>query len=643
MDPITRQAVVAAAAGAAGGEALYVDDVFSTYLYEGTGSTQSIDNGIDLSGEGGLVWLKKRSASAGHYWADTVRGETKTIRSDGTSGEATNAVPINSFNSNGFTIGGDSEINSILGHTMASWTFRKAPGFFDVVTYTGDGVSGRTVSHSLGSTPGMIIIKSTSNVENWQVWHRSVTGNLELDNTGAANSSSVRVTAVSSTDFTLSTFNTSNANGQTYVAYIFAHDDQSFGTNGDESIIKCGSYTGTGSDPVITVGWEPQWLLIKSASTTGNWQLYDVMRGMPVGGDESRLYADLTNAEESIDNAIELTSTGFIPRSSATDVSGVDYIYMAIRRPHKPPTAATEVLYLNARTGTGADLTTTGIGFPHDAVVIANRSNAGDWKGWFDRLRGNFTYLLSHETNAEGVAGGYAFNDATGTAFLASNNRWNRLSQTHIDYFFRRAPGFMDVVAYTSDGSVDQQVSHNLGVIPELIINKERSGNGSWTTYHSALGRNVYVYLNSPNVSSSFTNIWGTVDPTSSTFNIRSASVGMGSGDTAIAYLFASLDGISKVGTYSGTGSNVDVDCGFTAGARFVLIKRTDSSGDWYVWDTTRGIISGNDPYIFLNDTAAEVTTTDYIDPLNAGFTVTSSAPAALNASGGSYIYLSVA
>ena len=110
-----------------------------------------------------------------------------------------------------------------------------------------------------------------------------------------------------------------------------------------------------------------------------------------------------------------------------------------------------------------------------------------------------------------------------------------------------------------------------------------------------------------------------------------------------IVYLFASLDGVSKVGSYTGTGSNINVDCGFTAGARFVLIKRTDSSGDWYVWDTSRGIVIGNDPYLLLNSNAAEVTNTDYIDPLNAGFTVTSSAPAALNANGGTYLFLAIA
>jgi hypothetical protein len=133
--------------------------------------------------------------------------------------------------------------------------------------------------------------------------------------------------------------------------------------------------------------------------------------------------------------------------------------------------------------------------------------------------------------------------------------------------------------------------------------------------------------------------------PTASVFSVGPAGYSTNtSGVKYIAYLFASVDGISKIGTYSGTGSNVNVDCGFSAGARFVLIWRADSSGPgWYVYDSARGIVAGNDPYSLLGSTATEVTNTDYIDPLNAGFTVTSSAPAALNTSGGTYTFLAIA
>ena len=115
------------------------------------------------------------------------------------------------------------------------------------------------------------------------------------------------------------------------------------------------------------------------------------------------------------------------------------------------------------------------------------------------------------------------------------------------------------------------------------------------------------------------------------------------SGNNFISYLFATLAGVSKVGSYTGTATTLQVDCGFTSGARFVLIKRTDSTGDWYVWDSVRGIIAGNDPYLLLNSTAAEVTNTDYIDTYSPGFELSSTAPAAINANGGTYIFLAIA
>jgi hypothetical protein len=114
-------------------------------------------------------------------------------------------------------------------------------------------------------------------------------------------------------------------------------------------------------------------------------------------------------------------------------------------------------------------------------------------------------------------------------------------------------------------------------------------------------------------------------------------------GSTYVAYLFASLDGVSKVGSYTGNGSSQTIDCGFSGGARFVLIKRTDSSGDWYIWDTERGIVAGNDPHLSLNSTAAEVTTDDSIDPYSTGFTVNQVAATNINVTNGTYIFLAIA
>jgi len=200
-------------------------------------------------------------------------------------------------------------------------------------------------------------------------------------------------------------------------------------------------------------------------------------------------------------------------------------------------------------------------------------------------------------------------------------------------------------VAYTGTGSA-RTVDHNLGVAPELMIAKVRSGTtAAWGVYVSALGPTKNLELNSTSAEQNFGfNLWNSTAPTSTVFSVNNSPWTNSSGNNYIAYLFATLPGISKVGSYTGTGIGLDVDCGFTAGARFVMVKRTDSGpGSWYVWDATRGIVSGNDPYFRMESTDAEVTSYDYIDPINSGFRLTIAAPAAIDTSGGQYIFLAIA
>jgi len=645
MDPITQQVVLATAGAAGAGEATYVDDVFSAFLYDGTGAAKTITNGIDLSGEGGMVWIKNRDDDSQHHVYDTERGVGKRLRANATNPEDNYASSnptssLTAFNSNGFSVG---DFNGINGSNdgMVSWTFRKAPGFFDVVTYTGNGTAGRTVSHSLGSTPGMIIIKSTSNSENWQVWHRSVTGNLELDNTGAADSSSVRVTAVSSTNFTLSTFNTSNANGQTYVAYVFAHDDQSFGTSGNESIINCGSFTtdSSGNWSEVNLGFEPQWLLVKrsDSSTAGSWVISDNMRGLGVSKSQY-LLADSNSAEGSFTEGwVHLTSTGFKRNTNTNQQASATYIYIAIRRPHKPPAAATEVFEPVSRTSQDPNLFSTALNHV-DAVWSKLSSTTTNWLATNRLTEPKYMHLNSTVQESTGSLIHYDYNYKIDASSMGAG-------YSQINYVFKRAPGFFDVVTYTGTGSLPG-VTHNLGVTPELKIIKCRSNSTDWFVGGSALAGLNYGFMrvNTDGAAGSSPSYWAAGSDSATTFSVRNNNTQLDfSGRTYIAYLFATLSGVSKVGSYTGTGSNVNVDCGFTAGARFILIKRTDSTGDWYVWDTARGIVSGNDPYLLINSNAVEVTNTDYVDPLNAGFTVTSSAPAALNTSGGTYLFLAIA
>ena len=624
---------LAAAAGNAG-EALYSDSVFSTYLYTGNGSTQTITNGIDLAGEGGLVWSKSRNLVQDHSLIDTVRGNGSILYSNLTQAADTGVTTgITAFSASGYSLGVGSFINQNT-RPYASWTFRKAEKFFDVVTYTGNGVAGRTVAHNLGSVPGMVIVKSTSAAYNWMALHRSMSANdyIRLNSTSGAQAAADvwNSTAPTSTVFTVGTNINTNESGQTYVAYLFAHDAGGFGADGSENVISCGSFTTDGSgNATVNLGYEPQFLITKASSTGDDWLIHDTMRGWANEGDYGRiatLKANVANAEATTVGASP-SSTGFF--SNGFFLTNTTYIYIAIRRPMKPPESGTEVFSPSIANGA------TQSGFVTD-LQLAN-IRAGDTYNTqtVDRLRGGTKGLVTSSTAAEYTGGNQGFDTNNGTTY----SFW---TSGDVRYSFRRASGFFDVVCYTGTGSATT-VAHNLTVAPELIITKQRSpSTNNWFTYHSAIGATGWVALNLDNATTTSSAVWNNTAPTSTVFTVGTASNNT-SGASLVAYLFATYPGVSKVGSYTGTGTTQQINCGFTGGARFVLIKRTDSTGDWYVWDSARGIVAGNDPYLLLNSTAAEVTSTDYIDTYSAGFEISSTAPAAINANGGSFIYLAIA
>ena len=669
MDPVTAKLMSAAGAAA---DPVYVDDVFSTFLYDGDGTTsQTITNGIDLSGEGGMVWIRNRDYEH-HNLFDTHRGTGLALESSNNREQRAPGNTLTAFNSNGFTVSNNNTVGA-SGQEYCAWTFRKKPGFFDIVTFTANNSSsGVTVSHSLGSTPGSIWVKaynigSNTQTTDWWVWHRSgpvessppsgvPSGSLNggrLNTNGSFSVSTNIINTVTSTSFKYGTNNSgyNDDTTTTYVAYIFAHDDQSFGDGGDEAIIKCGSYAGGHPNSVdVNLGFEPQWMLVKRyTSGGGNWALYDNMRGVPTGGGTTYLDANERSAEGTESSGlIDFTANGFTARggSSRSNYSNSDsFIYIAIRRPHKPPSAGTEVLAQRLIVGSSSTQTVSvsGAGVT-DMTIIKNVTSASHSWITASRLLGNGETKMNY-TNAE----------STGT-FGSSVNLWDQMSGTKLRYDidinrngnfymhwqFTRKPGVFDVATYTGTGS-NRTVSHNLGVTPELMIVKRRDSTGAWRVYSSVTGAGKYLRVDSNAAEATTSTRWNNTAPTSTAFTVGTASDVNASGGTYFNFLFATLTGVSKVDSYTGTGNDINVDCGFTAGARFVMIKRTDSSGDWYVFDTERGINSGNDSYAIVNSQANPVLNQDYIDPLNAGFTITSSAPAGLNASGGTYIFLAIA
>ena len=199
----------------------------------------------------------------------------------------------------------------------------------------------------------------------------------------------------------------------------------------------------------------------------------------------------------------------------------------------------------------------------------------------------------------------------------------NQNTSTYINYSWKRAKGFFDCVCYTGTGS-NMTVSHNLGVVPEMMWVTWLVGTGGSGGFQVYFGDATdYLVLNSNAARTDHHNRWNDTAPTSTVFSLgTNATVNAAASAHYTAFLFATLAGVSKVGTFTQSGAT-DVDCGFTSGSRFVMLKRTDSTGDWFVFDSARGIAAGNDPLMYFNTTAADVTGSDYIDPLNAGFSTT--------------------
>lgn len=642
----TKKKMLEAAAGGAGGAGLDITDVFSTYLYEGTGSNQTITNGIDLSGEGGLVWVKGRTNSQSHGFFDTERGVSKALASDANWAEFT-YQGVNAFYSSGFRVGYQNEYNqSALDY--ASWTFRKAPKFFDCLTWTGDGVAGREISHSLGAVPGVMIIKKTSATEQWAVYHRSE-GNTKygmLDQTDAFSTFSGAWNNTTPTDtvFTVGNWAKVNQSGATYVAYLFAHNnsDGEFGPDADQDIIKCGSFTGSSSGSLINLGFEPQFVMWKKTNSAGDWFIGDSMRGFtskpPNNGQVVDLKANTGAAEGGLQYYLGLDPQGFWEDGLGTSNT---YIYMAIRR--GPLALAEDVagtdLFSPAVTYNETSLEFNS-GFVTDMMMYRNLG-ASIYNNEM-KIGSRLTGVKAMRTDSSSAESTYSpiwdFMEGAGAPVNDAFGAW----------MWKRAPGFFDAVAYTGDGTTARSIPHNLGVAPEMMIHKRRNNTNDWFVpdfqnsqllilngNYSAFDTSILAnYYGSGNGSSG--GAGSLVTPDASTFTVTPNANVNGSGDTYIAYLFATLAGVSKVGsvTHSGT---TNVDCGFSAGARLVILKRTDATGDWYVWDSVRGIIAGNDPYLLLNTAAAQVTNTDYIDPLSSGFTITSTFTA------GDYIFYAIA
>jgi len=317
-------------------------DHFNTKLYTGNGSTQSI-TGVGFQPD--WVWLKRRDASASHELHDAVRGATKRLKSDGTNAEFTDTDTLTSFDSDGFSIGSGSQINTNSA-TQVSWnwlangqgsansdgsinttyTSANTTSGFSIVKYTGTGANA-TVGHGLGVAPSMIITKSLVATQEWCVgmdalgWDKL----LFLNETSASQSGSTywQSTAPTNQVFSVGTAGPTNSSSA-MIAYCFAEKT---------GFSKFGSYTGNGNadGAFVYTGFKPAFILIRSVSTT-NWNMFDNKRSAFNVADET-FWSNSTNSEANVGTSygIDILSNGFKAKTVSSQVNNNNtvHIFMA--------------------------------------------------------------------------------------------------------------------------------------------------------------------------------------------------------------------------------------------------------------------------------------------------------------------------
>jgi hypothetical protein len=556
MDPITHKLVP----GAAGFiEKDYVNDVFSVDTWFGTGNFASvpankkITNGINMAQHGGMVLNFVRGNKSGNHGTDYYKAISDTDIGVGkrfwplsnTNALGTEADAMQSFDSDGWTMGKNLHMNEGYNDNTNSsqngaYTFRKCPGFFDMVTFTtGDGSNkqaNRRISHNLKCKVGFMILKNQDSTQDYYVFNCKQQGGgandyaklNQTDNWTGSSDFWGPQGADTTNDFGLNENAVWWIANCTYSVWLWADGDDPnaaiFGQNSDASIVKQ-VHGGGGANAFTNIGWEPQMLLIKNEGS--DWCWFDSLRGTAFqsSADSFAPYNGVSmfsnnDSAESAGYGIGFNATGWY-----NSTFGGNCTCLAIRRPdadcgrwaktpaeclhiHKGAEPSTENFNLN--TIVDASNNPTGFGI-HDMEISARRY--GGTTNWYNTNRmmsgsSNNDGGMSTANNESGFSRYYlsTTNDAylsqqqaslrnirydlnsvqlTATPSISGSyippDGWGNNSggagQNAVFYMFRRQPAFFDMIKY--NGYTNVPTTHKLGVIPDLVIVKSLTNNSS--------------------------------------------------------------------------------------------------------------------------------------------------------------------
>lgn len=662
---VTRvQQALQSAAGAGGEESLEVvplEQTFTQFVRNGTGATRAFNTGIDTSNNTGAMFSKQ--FAKGPSWTSTQYNDLRSTTTYVYSSSIYPTIPIfeytgsygskfysatwmNGFTSTGHGYTSANQMNSTY-NRMLDAVWRTSGRFFSEQTYVGDSTTGRKLYHGLGCTVGSVMIKNDKEGWNAMWWHKDIGGSNKWYRfqTGAEVNAPVTISGAEITvDDNYVTIGNSgyiNNNNLDYIMWVFAHDPDGPDSDGTGKI-ACGSYTGSASEVNVDLGWHPALLYIKNRNRASNWKIIADSMGFH---DDTNCQTTSFNFDNGVTGErhqyVIPNGKGFKVAGSGSNINDFNYgsdsfDYIAIRAGNTgTPTSSSDFFAVDSDTYTNHHSQTVTAGFAPDMFVTKSTSgsNTRNYCRLFGRKRLHLDSTAGHLDGSPTIG------------WDAHDGLWNTLGSPYITYMWKRQREAFDIVTYDGNSTAGRTVDHNLGVAPDMIWLKSTSENQSWAVYHSGLGATKGLSLNLSSAASTSNVYWNNTAPTASNFTLNTAW--NATNQSYLAYLFASVDGVCKIGTFAGSNSQVNVQCGFTSGIKFLMIKNSGSIGDWYVWDTEQGINSGpapsNEPMIKWNQSFGQLTGYNAINSISYGFSVLSGVGSAINSAGNNYIYYAIA
>ncbi len=638
---------------------------FTPVIWSGNGSsTRSISTGF----ESDMIWIKSRNYVNNHFLIDSVRGKDGGTTYENvypnTNSPQANDSGITAIGSTSFTTGnsrfasndwvawawkaGGAPVANTDG-TITSQVSANTTLGFSISKYTGNGTSGATFGHGLGSQVNISMVKRTDSAGYWYIYSSflSANNNLYLNTSDAQQPDGVMLGG-NTTTVSISASSSVNASGGEYIAYNFASKP---------GFSKVGSYTGTGaSGNLVVTGFEPAFIMIKSTSSSNTaWNMWDNKR-TPY----DMLRANTNEAEFAGPGRIQFFANGFqlLDADASRNSTGGNYIYLAFAAdgstttPSLANSFATEIY---SGTNSNHSITT---GFKPDLIWMKNRSISAN-HALFDSVRGT-EILYSNLTNAQsswdsptfdsngftlsGNNASSSLQNASGSNYVSWNWKAGGLASINTDGTItslvsaNQAAGF-SVVKYNGNSN-SGTVGHGLSQTPELFFIKTLSMSAQWLAINTSSQTGGYLSLTDSFTTTRY-NAWlNNANPTNTIIPL--GAYNYVSGDM-IMYCFTSIAGYSKVGSYTGNGSTSGptITTGFEPG--FLMIKKTNGTAPWFIFDSARNPSNNRNKFLNPNEATTEGVggSSDYVSFNSTNFTLTSDPPS-LNGSGGTYIYLAI-